>query len=128
MFKKGLAISTVVAAAMLCVLLITTTPLSTGPLGILGFFVFMYITALGMLSFLFRGVSVFIHKAIPHRRSKFAGRELNLKQSYYYASVVALAPVMLIAMQSVGEIGLYQLLLVGFFVIVAWLYVTNRTA
>lgn len=126
MFKKGIVITTTTAAIMLVVLLFTTTPHNTGPLGILGFFVFMYIAALGVLTFLFQGASFFVSKISLERGRKVIDRQLSLRQSYYRASVVALVPVMLIAMQSVGGVGVYQLLLVAVFVIVAWLYVTNR--
>lgn len=113
---------------MLVVLLTTTTPSTAGPLGILGLFVFMYIAALGVLTFLFRWTSFMLSRIFPAKRQKLVPREMTLKKAYYYASAVALVPVMLVAMQSVGQIGVYQLLLVGFFTVIAWLYVTNRTA
>ena len=128
MFKKGIIITTSIATVMLAVLLITTTPQSTGPLGILGFFVFMYIAALGVLTFLFKGISFLTSRISFLKTRKIGGRPLSLRQSYYRASVMALAPVMLTAMQSVGEVGVYQLLLVMIFIVVAWLYVINRTS
>ncbi len=123
MFTRIVAIMTVVSAVMLGVLLFTTTPSSTGPLGILGFFVFMYITALGVLTFLFWSIGLLAAKLPSKRRRTFA---VTPKGAYYYASVIALVPVMLIAIQSVGEVGVYQVLLVSFFVVIAWIYVTNR--
>src|SRR5690606_5323563 len=62
MLKRIIAATTVLSALMLGVLLFTTTPSSTGPLGILGFFVFMYLTALGVLTFLFWSMNIFISK------------------------------------------------------------------
>lgn len=127
MLKRAILIITTVSAIVLGILLYTTTPASTGPFGILAFFVFMYLTALGVLTFLLRGISLVIPKfsLVPHKRLKM--RELSFKMAYYYASVIALVPVMLIAMQSVGEIGIYQIFLVLFFVVIAWLYIANRT-
>jgi hypothetical protein len=112
---------------MLFVLLTTTTPSTAGPLGILSFFICMYIAALGVLTFLFQGASLLLAKLSPMKRRKIIPGGLSLKKAYYYASVLALVPIMLLAMQSVGEIGMYQLLLVGFFTFIAWLYVANRT-
>ena len=127
MLRRVLVVMTAVSIAMLFLLLTTTTPSTAGPLGILSFFVCMYIAALGVLTFLFRGLSLLLVKVSPARRRKLISDELTLKKAYYYASVLALVPIMLLAMQSVGEIGMYQLLLVGFFTFIAWLYVANRT-
>ena len=121
---------TVSSVVMLAILLTATTPSTAGPLGILGLFVFMYATALGVLTFLFHGAGLIFSRVLLARRQKILpqSREISFKKAYYYASVIALIPVMLIAMQSVGQIGMYQILLIGFFAIIAWLYVTNRTA
>ena len=127
MLRKYIAIMTAVSVVMLGVLLVTTTPLSTGPLGILGFFVFMYMAALGVLTFFIRGISYIVPKLLPVRNKRWKERELTFRESYYYASVVALAPVMLVAMLSVGHIGIYQILLILVFVVTAWLYVSSRT-
>lgn len=128
MLQRGIVFTTAISIVMLVVLLFTTTPLQTGPLGILGFFVFMYSTALGVLTFLFHGISALLARVTSMKSGRYTTRELSLRRSYYYASVVALVPIMLIAMQSVGEVGIYQLLLIIFFVVIAWIYVTNRTA
>lgn len=128
MARRAIAIVATFSALMLFVLLFTTTPSDTGPLGILGFFVFMYLTVLGVLTFLFRAFSVFATRLTPKKRRELIGGGVTFRQSYYYASVVASVPVMFIAIQSVGEVGLYQVLLVAFFVAIAWIYVTNRTS
>ena len=53
-------------------------------------------------------------------------RVVSLKQSYYYASIIALAPVMLIGMQSVSGINVYDVLLVIFFVAIGVVYISRR--
>lgn len=127
MLERIVPTVTLASAALLVVLLLTTSPSSTGPLGILGFFVFMYLTALGVLAFLFRGVSVVGSKLGAKRHPGSLGvKELPFRVAYYYASVIALVPVMFIAIQSVGEVGPYQVLLVVFFIVIAWIYVQNR--
>lgn len=112
---------------MLTILLATTAPSTAGPLVILGFFVFLYLAALGVLTFLLYGLSSILAKAPSIGKTKLKVGGLSFKRAYYYASVTALVPVMLTAIQSVREIGVYQILLVCFFAVIAWIYVTNRT-
>lgn len=127
MFKKIVAIITCVSIMMLWALLVTTSPSSAGPLGILIFFVLMYTAALGALTFLFYGIGLIALRATGMTRGKIRFGEISFQKAYYYASVGGLAPVMLIAMQSVSQVGFYQFLLVIFFIVVAWIYVAKRT-
>lgn len=53
---------------------------------------------------------------------------LTIRRSYYFSSVLALAPVMFIGMQSVGEVGIYEVVLVLLFVGIACVYVAKRTS
>lgn len=107
--------------------LFITRPSDVGAFGILLVFVFMYISILGMLTLL-----IFcIGKMVVKISTMFVvvGRPITpmtLRRSYYYSSVVALAPVMLIGMQSVGEVGFYDLVLIFIFVVVACIYVSKR--
>lgn len=127
MLKKIIAIITGISIAMLWVLLVTTNPSGAGPLGILIFFVLMYIAALGVLTFLFYGIGRVALNVAQTTKGKVRFEGLPFQKAYYYASVGGLAPVMLIAMQSVNQVGPYQFLLVIFFVSVAWVYIAKRT-
>lgn len=126
MLRRSIATITVVAVVMLVVLFIATTPATAGPLGILALLVLLYLTALGVLTFLFHGISRFLVRISSKRKRTI--NSLSFKHSYYYASVIALVPVMVIAMHSVGEVGIYETLLIGVFMVIAWVYVRNRTA
>lgn len=126
MLRRTIGILTVVSALMLGVLLTITTPSAAGPLGILGFFVFMYTTVLGLLTFLLHSLSSIAAKTPFGRQKRQINGAMLFKNAYYYASVIALVPVMFVAMVSVGQVGPYQVLLVGLFVIIAWIYITNR--
>jgi hypothetical protein len=53
-------------------------------------------------------------------------QKMEFKRAYYYSTVLAAAPVMLIGLQSVQSIGVYEVLLVVIFEVVACLYVTKR--
>ena len=49
------------------------------------------------------------------------------KKAYYYASVIALAPVIFVSMQSVGGVGIYEIMLVALLVVLGCLYISRRT-
>ena len=129
MLQRSIALLTIVSVLMLLVLVTTTSPANAGPVGILGFFVFMYGAALGVLTFLFRFLGMVLIKIVPKNRMRaLLGQGVTFRKSYYYATVAASIPVMVMAMQTVGEIGIYQILLIIFFVVVAWIFVANRTS
>jgi len=127
MLKRSIAAVTVVSMMIIAVIITTTTPSTSGPVGVLAFFIFLYLAALGVLTFIFYGVSAATPKMPLLSKKRVNKERLSLKRSYYYASVVALVPVMLIALKTVNEIGIYQILLISVFTVVAWIYVTNRT-
>lgn len=51
---------------------------------------------------------------------------MQFRRAYYFSTVLAAAPVMLIALQSVRAISVYELLLVVIFEVVACVYVSRR--
>jgi hypothetical protein len=128
MLGRLVAVSSFVATFLLIVLLYATKPATIGPLGILIVFILMYVSVLGVLTFLLYGTSRIIHKVSASFTVKKPLPKLSLNKSYYFSSVVALAPVMFVAMQSVGEVGIYEVLLVALFVIIACVYIAKRTA
>lgn len=111
---------------MLLGLMQTTNPLQSGPLGILAVFILLYIVFLGLIALLFFFLSKVYVKFSKLIRTRRPSTALSSLQSYYYGSVVALAPVMLIAMGSVGKVGVREGLLVLFFEIIACVYVRQR--
>ena len=126
MMGRAITISVVSAILLLAILLQTTTPTTIGPLGILIVFILMYIAVLGVLTFLLVGVNHLLVKfstSLPLRRPVQA---LSLRRAYYFASVIALAPVMFLGMQSVGTVGVYDVLLVVAFVTMACMYIAKR--
>jgi hypothetical protein len=128
MLGRLVAVSSFVATLLLVVLLYATKPATIGPLGILIVFILMYVSVLGVLTFLLFGISKIIHKVSASFTVKKPLPQLSLNKSYYFASVISLAPVMFVAMQSVGEVGVYEVLLVTLFVVIACVYIAKRTA
>jgi hypothetical protein len=128
MLAKILAITGLVSTGLLLVLVTTTTPESAGALGILGVFLLTYSIIVCLLSFcvwvLGRVVDAFGPKTGPLSR-KYA---ISLRKSYYYSSVIALGPVIVISLQSVGGVSIYELSLVIFFIALGCVYVARRSA
>ncbi|MFI5212361.1 MAG: hypothetical protein ACHQTE_00175 [Candidatus Saccharimonadales bacterium] len=127
MLGKIIAISVLVAIVLLTILLQTTTPTTIGPLGILIVFILMYVSVLGVLTFLLFGGSKLAAKLSASITVKRPLQALSLARSYYFSSVIALAPVMFVGMQSVGKVGIYDIALVLLFVVMACVYIAKRT-
>lgn len=128
MLSRVVVISVAVAIAILAIILHTTQPSTVGPLGILVVFILMYVSVLGVLTFLLYTISRIISKVSASFTVKKPIRPLSLGRSYYFSSVIALAPVMLIGMQSVAEVEIYDVLLIVIFVVIACVYISKRTS
>jgi hypothetical protein len=128
MLSRVVVISVVVAITLLSVVLHTTQPSTIGPLGILIVFILMYVSVLGVLTFLLYFSSRIISRFSASFTVKKPVRPLTLIRSYYFSSVLALAPVMFIGMQSVAEVEVYDLLLIALFVVIACIYISKRTS
>lgn len=127
MLGKIVAIVSLTAVGMLAILLQVTTPATIGPLGIFIVFILMYMSVLGALTFLlYEGSKVVVRlsRSLTVRRPL---EPLTFGRSYYFSSVIALAPVMLIGMQSVENVGLYDIGLVVIFVVIACVYIAKRS-
>jgi hypothetical protein len=128
MLARVIAISFVAATMLLVILLQTTTPSTIGPLGILVVFILMYVSALGVLTFLlFTGSRLLarVSRTIVTRRP---AQPLGLGRAYYFSSVLALAPVMFIGMQSVGKVGVSDVALIILFMTISCIYIAKRTS
>ena len=128
MLGRIVAVSSIVSMLFLVLLLQVTTPATIGPLGILVVFILMYVSVLGVLTFLLFGISKLAKKLSVSFAMRRPMGQLTLVRAYYFSSVIALAPVMFIAMQSVSEVGVYDVLLVFIFVIIACIYIYKRTS
>lgn len=127
MLRRSLIIVTLVSLCLLVILLMTTTPATAGPLGLLVIFISAYLTSLGVMSFFLYGASRLFSTFFAGLATKRPLRALTLRKSYYYATVVAAAPVMLVGLQSVGAVGFYEVSLVILFVAIGCVYISRRT-
>ena len=128
MLNRVVTISVVVAIIILAIILRVTQPSSVGPLGILVIFILMYMVVLGVLTFLLHGGSRMLSKVSHPFTVKKPLEAFTFSRSYYFASVIALAPVMLVGMQSVSEVGMYDVMLITLFVVIACVYISKRTS
>lgn len=126
MLQKILAVITVVGFLLLALMLTTTTPATAGPFGLLLIFISAYLTCVGLISFFLYGFSrVFVYVSAGFNLRK-PPQIMSFKRAYYFATVLAAAPVLLIGLQSVGSVGFYEVGLVIFFEVIACLYVAKR--
>jgi hypothetical protein len=126
MLQRVIALITVVSLVLLVLMLVFTTPASAGPFGLLLIFVSAYLTSLGLISFFLYGVGRIFAYATSGFTLKKPIQPLSFRRAYNYSTVLAAAPVMLIGLQSVGSIGIYELLLVVIFEVIGCIYVTKR--
>ncbi len=126
MLEKIVAITTIISLCLLAVLLTVTAPTTVGPFGILIVFILGYTSSLGVMTYFLYAVS----RIVAHLGSAFTVKKpiapLSFKKAYYYSTVIAAVPIMLIGLQSVGSIGLYEFGLVLLFAVIGCVYITKR--
>lgn len=128
MFKKIIFITTIASLCALVVLLNATAPSWAGPLGILAIFVFAYLLSLGLVTFFLyysSKVISYFSKSIIARKPALP---LSFKRSYYFSTIIGISPIIFIGLQSVGAVGIYEVLLVIVFVVLGCVFVSKRTA
>ncbi len=122
MLEKVLAIAALIAFALLSAITQSTTPSTIHPFGILLVFILLYVLALGVLTFLLYGLVHLVQQFIRPRVQKHS---FTFKRAYVYGLVLALAPIMMVGMASIGRLGIYEVLLICAFEAVICFYV-NR--
>ncbi len=127
MLGKVIATSTVIATILLVVLLQTTNPSTAGPLGLLAVFFLLYVIILGAVTELLWVGSSLVQTVGKRFTSKRPPGRLSLQRAYYFSTVLALGPVMALAMASIGSFGTYEAILIALFLAVGTLYVSRRS-
>lgn len=126
MLQRVIALITFVSLCLLSLMLVFTTPASAGPFGLLMIFITAYLTSLGLISFFLYGGSRLFAYASSGFTMKKPIQPLSFRRSYYFSTVLAAAPVMLIGLQSVGAVGFYEVVLVLVFEVIGCVYITKR--
>lgn len=126
MLQRAIALITLASLILLSLMLVLTTPASAGPFGLLMLFISAYLTFLGLISFFLYGASRIIRYATAGFTMKKPIQPISFRRAYYFSTILAAAPVMLIGLQSVGSVGIYELILVALFEVVGCVYITKR--
>jgi len=126
MLPRIIATLSLASLILLSAMLTFTTPASAGPFGLLVIFITAYLTFIGLISFFLFGISHLIASISTGMTVKKPITAMTFRRAYYFSTVLAAAPVMLIALQSVRSIDVYELVLVIIFEVVACVYVSRR--
>lgn len=118
-----LALSTAILSTMVLLLLLNiTSPSTANPMGVLTVFAALYVFSVAVVA-----VCVSVYDTIK-RRLKPQALRMDDRKTYYYATIVGVAPVILLAIQSIGGVGVYDVLMVSAFEIIACIYISKQTA
>lgn len=99
------------------------SPLAAGPAGILFVFALLYGVFLS-LTF----IAIYFGQKLMSRFGLLRQRDhVNSRKAYYVASVLACMPLFLLAVNTIGELRIVDVLLVGLFIALAAFYVARRT-
>lgn len=111
----------VVCFLLLMVVLNETNPLQTGPASILLVFVMLYLLVLSVLAAILHVVGAVLRMLRPRT-------VINLRRGYYMLSVISIAPVLMVALNTLGQLGILEGSLILLLVGLGCFYVLRRTA
>jgi hypothetical protein len=115
MLGKILAVIALVSVTLLVVLLNVTTPSQVGPFGVLAFFVLVYLVFLGVFTAAIVSVTALLARLTKSLVMAKPTHKMSTRKAYYLSTIVALAPVMILAAQSFGGIGFLEMGLIILF-------------
>ena len=111
-----------VALILTAVILNATSPSSAGPLGILVFFVCLYALFI-CLTYI---AIVMSRQVVARFFVKKSISETSQYKDYYYSTVIALSPTIYIGMQSMGDVGVFEIALLVIFELLACFFIYKR--
>lgn len=98
-----------------------TSPLESGPVIILLVFVLFYVFVASVLALILHAVGVVLRMLRPQST-------LRLRRWYYIISVVALAPVLFVALNTLGQLKILEISLILLLIALGCFYVLRRSA
>lgn len=116
----------IISALAVVLMLQFTTPQSVGPLGVLAFFILSYVIC---ASFLYLAIGAIIDVAkrvVPSGKWRIYLDGLSGVRQYYYASFIALLPIIFLGMHSVGSVGPIEVGLLALFGLIGCFYISRR--
>lgn len=115
-----------VALVIAGLMLTMTRPGEVGPFGVLALFILLYIVAGSVIYVSLTAVIGVLRKILPPGLLRLWLDNLPHTKVYYYTTALALMPVVLLGMASVGSIGGLDVLLVLLFELLACFYISRR--
>ena len=126
MLPRIIATVSIASLFVLILMLTFTSPSTTGPFGLLVLFITAYLTFVGLISFFLFGINRLILMVGATMSVRKPIKPMQFRRAYYFSTVLAAAPVMLVGLQSVQSVGIYEFLLVVLFEVVACVYISRR--
>ena len=115
MLKSIIPVASLISVAVLLVLLNFTTPTSLGPVGVLLFFVLVYMIMLGVAT-----VAVVVFRKILGKKGEMR------RKDYGCAVILAFAPILLLVNQSLGILNLLTIAIVAVVTFLGCFWVLKR--
>ncbi|HET8689998.1 MAG TPA: hypothetical protein VFL81_01005 [Candidatus Saccharimonadales bacterium] len=119
----GLILPVLALLALLAIFSLTN-PIGIGPVGVLIVFILFYVFFASSFFLLLYYGGGLVAK-VSQRRLKAKGMASH--KAYYVSSVLAFGPVLLIALQSVGQLKIQDVALVVILLVIAVFYVVRRS-
>ncbi|PLS80628.1 hypothetical protein CYG49_04690 [Candidatus Saccharibacteria bacterium] len=108
--------------ALILLLMNQTTPVSMGPAGILLMFSLIYILFISIFfNLVIAGSNIAVKFGTLSRDN-----EIKPYKAYYFSCTLACFPVFILAIVSIGELGIADVMLVALFVLLASFYVARK--
>ena len=114
MFNRLSTLFSLLAVIVILAMINLTTPSDVGPLGVLVFFVMIYIVMYGVADLI---VSLFF---------KAAEKRQGAQKRHYSAAIIAFGPVMLLLIQSFGSMSIATIAMVLVFIFLGCFVVKKR--
>ena len=124
----ALALSPLMVALLLYLTFQWTDPATVGPEGVLLVFGLVYLECLSIIFVLLRFVAPFTERLLRGQSpAKKLPRSIGARRAYYIASVIAFAPVVLLAMHAFSQVQWMDVVLVAVLITVTTFYIVKRT-
>ncbi len=128
MLGKVLTIIGIISVTLLAYVLLTTTPSQVGVVGVLVVFLSFYIALAVLMTFFIYWFNKLVTQLFFADVANYKNKTLSLKKSYYYGLVLALGPVVLISLQSVGGGSVRSFIMVCVLLILGSIYIAKQTS
>lgn len=127
MMKQGILFGLAIMAAIGGLLLLQmTSPSEAGPIGVLAIFICLYIVIVAIVYLLLMAASTLVRLVVKENQKVRRLAQWRSVSAYYYASVLGLAPVILLGFQSVGAISWFDATLVVILTTLGCFYISKR--